>query len=147
LSTCFLTSSLPDRSGITAHTAEVLQLVERAQVPKGGWVGGDSWFGSVATAVEVYKCFGVHSSWIIKQNQSWFPKKALLKVLKAQFKERPACHWEVFKTTISETALFSMAYAWSQKGVSFLLSTCGSTEPSTNMYRSYFEDDFGNVYY
>jgi len=40
-----------------------------------------------------------------------------------------------------------MAYAWSQKGVSFLLSTCGSTEPSTNMYRSYFEDDFGNVYY
>ena len=92
------TSSLPDKSDITAHTAEVLQLVERAQVPKGGWVGGESWFGSVAT--EFYKHFEVHSSWVIKQNQSWFPKKALLKVLKAQFKERPACHWEVFKTTI-----------------------------------------------
>ncbi len=24
-------------------------------------------------------------------------------------------------------------------------STCGSTEPSENMYMSYFEDDFGNV--
>jgi len=48
-----LTSSLPDKSDITAHTAEVLRVVERAQVPKGGWVGSDSWFGSVATAVEV----------------------------------------------------------------------------------------------
>jgi hypothetical protein len=54
LSTCFLTSSLPDRSGITAHTAEVLQLVERAQVPKGGWVGGDSWFG--LCSFQQWKC-------------------------------------------------------------------------------------------
>jgi hypothetical protein len=29
--------------------------------------------------------------------------------------------------------------------VSYLLSTCGSTEPSEKMYMSYFEDDFGNV--
>ena len=42
-----------------------------------------------------------------------------------------------------------MAYAWSQKGVgvSFLLSTWGVTEPSTNRCRSYFEDDFVNVSY
>jgi hypothetical protein len=32
-------------------------------------------------------------------------------VLKAWFKEQPAGHWVVFKTTISEVALFSMAYA------------------------------------
>ena len=40
-----------------------------------------------------------------------------------------------------------MAYAWSQKGISYILSTCGSTEPSPNMYKSYFEGDFGNVSY
>jgi hypothetical protein len=48
------TSSLPDKSDITAHTAEVLQLVERAQVPKGGWVGGDSWFG--LCSFQQWKC-------------------------------------------------------------------------------------------
>jgi hypothetical protein len=37
-------SSLPDQSEITAHTAEVLRLVEGAKIPKQGWVGGDSWF-------------------------------------------------------------------------------------------------------
>ncbi len=46
-------SSLPDKSNITAHTAEVLRLVNNAGITKGGWVGGDSWFGSVTTAVEV----------------------------------------------------------------------------------------------
>jgi hypothetical protein len=78
--------------------------------------------------VKVHKCFGVHSSWIIKPNQSWFPKKAL--GIEFMVKEGPAGHYRKFsKQAISEVALFAMAYAWSQKGVSFLLSTCGSTEP------------------
>jgi hypothetical protein len=97
--------------------------------------------------VEVFNRFGVHSSLIIKQNQSWFPKKALLKVLKSRFKERPAGHWVVFKTLISAVDIFTMAYTWSQKGISYILSTCGSMEPSPNMYRSYFQDEFGNVSY
>jgi hypothetical protein len=46
-------SALPDKSTIPAHTAEVLHLVDGAKIPKGGWVGGDSWFRSVTTAVEV----------------------------------------------------------------------------------------------
>ncbi len=46
-------SSLPDKSTITVHTAEVLRLVKNAGIPNRGWVGGDSWFGSVTTAVEV----------------------------------------------------------------------------------------------
>ena len=41
--------------------------------------------------------------------------------------------------------LIAMAYAWSQWGVSYLLSTCRSTEPAEKMYTSYFEDDYGNV--
>jgi hypothetical protein len=32
---------------------EVLRLAEGADITQGGWVGGDSWFGSVMRAVEV----------------------------------------------------------------------------------------------
>jgi hypothetical protein len=38
-----------------------------------------------------------------------------------------------------------MAYAWSQRGISYVLSTCGSTKPAEKMYMSYFKDDYGNV--
>jgi hypothetical protein len=138
-------STLPDGSEIGAHTAEVLRLVEGAQIPEGGWVGGDSWFGSIATAVEVMNRFSAHSSWIIKQNQNWFPMKALFAVLKARHKDRPAGHWVTFHTTISGVELIAMAYAWSQRGISYILSTCGSTAPAEKMYLSYFEDDYGNV--
>jgi hypothetical protein len=138
-------STLPDDSDITAHTAEVLWLVEGASITKSDWVGGDSWFGSTATAVEVMNKFGVHSSWIIKQNQQWFPMKPLYAVLKARIKDRPAGHWVTFQATISGVPLNAMAYAWSQRGISYVLSTCGSTKPAEKMYMSYFEDDYGNV--
>jgi hypothetical protein len=39
----------------------------------------------------------------------------------------------------------AMAYAWSQRGISYILSTCGSTKTAEKMYVSYFEDDYGNV--
>jgi hypothetical protein len=120
-------------------------LVEKAQIPKGGWVGGDSWFGSISTAVEVMARFGVHSMWIIKQNQQWFPMKPLYSVLKAHFKDRPAGHWVTFVAEISGVKLIALAYAWHQRGVSYILSTCRSTESSDKMHMSYFEDDFGNV--
>jgi hypothetical protein len=80
-------SSRPDGSEVSAHTAEVLHLVDNAKIPKGGWVGGGSWFGSTATAVEVMTRFGVHLTWKIKQNQQWFPIKPLYAVLKARFKD------------------------------------------------------------
>ena len=89
--------------------------------------------------------FSAHSSWIIKQNQNWFPMKALYAVLKARHKDRPAGHWVTFHTTISGVELIAMAYAWSQRGISYILSTCGSTAPAEKMYLSYFEDDYGNV--
>ena len=89
-------SALPNGSPILAHTAEVLRLVDKAKIPRGGWVGGDSWFGSVMSAVEVMTKFGVHSTWIIKQNQQWFPMKALHAMLKAWFKDQPAGHWVTF---------------------------------------------------
>ena len=55
-------------------------MVESAKSPVGGWVGGDSWFGSTTTA-EVMMRFCVDSTWIIKQNQTWCPMKALFAVI------------------------------------------------------------------
>ena len=40
---------------VTTHTAEVLRQVEGADLRQGAWVGGDAWFGSVATVLELYK--------------------------------------------------------------------------------------------
>jgi hypothetical protein len=44
-------SSFPNGVEIGAHTAEVLRQVEGADVVDSGWVGSDTWFGSVLTAV------------------------------------------------------------------------------------------------
>ena len=49
-------ASYPPDTKIQVHTAEVLRLVENSTVESGGWVGGDSWFGSISTAVEVITC-------------------------------------------------------------------------------------------
>ena len=51
-------SSLPGMEEIKATTSEVLRQVEGSGVKKGGWVGGDAWFGSIMSSVEVYKRFG-----------------------------------------------------------------------------------------
>ena len=49
------------------------------------------------------------------------------------------------RSTIGGVELFAMAYAWSRNGVSYFLSTCGKTSRSATMYKTHFEDDFGNV--
>jgi len=46
-------SHLPNKLNIISCAAEVLHQVEGAKVKPGGWVGGDSWFGSVLSAVEM----------------------------------------------------------------------------------------------
>ena len=61
-------SSLPGMEEVKATPAEVLRQVEGSGLEKGGWVGGDAWFGSVMSCVEVYKRFGVHSTFVVKNN-------------------------------------------------------------------------------
>ena len=46
-------------------------------------------------------------------------------------------------TTISKVPIIAGTYAWSQKGVSYCVSTCGSTEPSAVKYQSKFEEEWG----
>ena len=72
---------------------------------------------------------------------------ALHAVLKARHGKRPAGHWVVMRATIAGVNLMAVAYAWSQKGVSYFISTCGSTDPHEIKYESKFEDEWGNTNY
>jgi hypothetical protein len=138
-------TSLPGNPPIQAHAAEVLRQVKGAGVLPGGWTGGDAWFGSVMTCVEVMKQLEVHSTFIVKNNVLFYPQGALHTILKARHGDRPAGHWVVMRATIADVKLTAIAYAWSQKGVSYFISTCGSTEPSPIKYESKFEDEWGNT--
>jgi hypothetical protein len=140
-------SSLPNQPDIVAHTAEVLRQVEGAGLEEGGWVGGDAWFGSMMSTVETKIRLKVDSTWIIKNNQTYYPMRALHAVLSARHGTRPAGHWVVFRTEISGVKLFALCYAWSQRGISYFLSTCGSTKASPRPYLTHFEDEFGGVQY
>jgi hypothetical protein len=140
-------SSMPNAMEISAHAAEVLRKIKGANIVKGGWVGGDAWFGSMVTDLEAKKRLNIDSTWIIKGNHAFYPMGALHAVIKARFGTKIAGHWVTMTTTISGINMMDMAYAWSQKGISYFLSTCGSTEVSSVLYRSAFEDEFGNVNY
>jgi hypothetical protein len=72
LLTKFQNTSLPGNPNKQAHSAEVLRQVEGAEVVPGGWVGGDAWFGSVMTCVEVKKQFNAYSTFIVKPTQHFF---------------------------------------------------------------------------
>ena len=130
---------------IPAHTAEVLRQVKNSGLKRGGWVGGDAWFGSIQTAVNTKLVHGVHSTFVIKNNSTLFPMSPLKAVLKARYGSNATGKWVVFQTTISGVKLIALAYAWSAKGTSFFISTMGNTNPSKTLYRSRFEDDFGGT--
>ena len=130
---------------VSYHTAEVLQQAEGANVVRGGWVGGDAWFGSIESCVELKKCLGLYSTFIIKQNVQYFPMKILHAVLVARHGSRPAGHWVVMQANIGGVELYVMAYAWSSKGVAYMVSSCGKTVRHEQSYISRFEDEYGNV--
>ena len=50
--------------------------------------------------------------------------------------------WVVTRTAISDVLIFSCAYDWIQRSISYFLSTTVNTNPSLYLYISQFEDDF-----
>ncbi|MGL5936847.1 MAG: hypothetical protein ACRCZI_14630, partial [Cetobacterium sp.] len=138
-------SHLPTRNPIQHHVAEVMRQVKGANLTVGGWVGGDAWFGSVMTCVELFREFGVYSTFIVKGHTLFFPMGALHSVLSARHGNRPAGHWVTMTTTIAGVTVHAIGYAWSQKGVSYFVSTCGDTEPCSQKYQSLYEDEWGNT--
>jgi hypothetical protein len=66
----------------------------------------------------------------------FYPMVALKAIMKARHGTRPAGHWVVMRTTIESVSVLAMAYEWSQEGISFFISTCGSTEPDETKHVS-----------
>lgn len=106
-------------------------------------MGGDAWFGSVATCVALSKELDVESTFIVKNHQRLFPKRPLLAVMNARHGCRPAGHWVVMETKISGVSLLAIAFAWSQTSTAFFISTVGVTEPALESYHSSYEDEYG----
>ena len=75
-------SPLPDNSNMPVHAVEILRQVLNSSAPRGGWVGDDAWFRSAHTCVLVIKRLGAHSTWIAKNNSTFFPQRPLLAVLR-----------------------------------------------------------------
>jgi hypothetical protein len=138
-------SHLPRKEEISYHCAEVLHQCDESKVVEGGWVGGDAWFGSVESCVELKKHFNVYSTFFIKQNVNYFPMRVLYKILIARHGSKPVGHLVVMQTAMAGVELITIAYAWSQKGVAYMISLCGTMVMHELPYLSCYEDDFGNV--
>jgi len=128
---------------IPAHVAESLRQVENSGVEKGGWTGGDAWFGSVSCAVHLKTMLGVHSTFVVKNNTWLFPKRALAAVLKARYPGNPQGHWVVMTTTILDVKLSAIVYAWSKDRWSYFITTMGDTNVSNDTYEAHYEDIWG----
>jgi hypothetical protein len=135
-------SHLPRGELVSYDTAEVLRQVENSNVMKGGWTGGDAWFGCVESVVELKQRLDVFSTFIVKQHVKYFPMQILHAILVARFGSRPAGHWVVMQANIGEVDVFAMAYAWSQKGVAYIVSSCGKTVAHEQPYISKYEDEY-----
>jgi hypothetical protein len=142
---CNMKSHLPRGEPILSHVAEVLRQAEGSGIKKGGWIGGDAWFGSINAAVELKCRLGLNSTFIVKQNKNYCPIDIIKSILVARYPKRPAGHWVVMKATISDVELFLMAYAWSQQGIAYIISTCGTTVRHSHDYQSKFPDGYGNI--
>jgi len=128
-----LACAMPNIPPISASAAEVLRQVEGAALVKGGWVSGDAHFGSVQSCVELKTWFDIFSAFIVKHNKRFFPMETLHAVLTARHGKRPAGHWVVATAVVSLVKVIAIAHAWSQKGASCFVSTCGKMEPSLKM--------------
>ena len=49
------------------------------------------------------------------------------------------------QAAIGGVHLYVMAYAWSLKGVTYMVLSCGKTVMHVDPYISHFEDEYGNV--
>jgi len=123
----------------------VLRQLEGSYVQPGGWVGGDAWFGSVQAAVECKRRHDVYCTFVIKTQTACYPMEVINMVMKARHATKPAGHWVVMRAMINGVNVRAIAYAWSQKGCSYFVTTCGKTTPSDYLYEAKFEDEWGNT--
>ena len=138
-------SNLPSGKELGATVAEVLRQAEGGRAKKGGWVGGDAWFGQVMSCVELYIRLGLCSTFVVKGYTHLFPKLQLLAVLKARYPTNMAGHWVVMETDIAGVHLIAVACAWSKKNVTCMVSTCGRTTTDAHECIGNCEDEHGQA--
>ena len=150
-------SCAPSKRGILAGEAEAMRQVEGSRLQRGGWVGGDAWFGSVSLLLLLFLYFGVFGTFVIKNNTHLFPKRQLCERLKAigggaspKAGTWTSCtrEFELKKDASSSAVVVTvlcLAYAWSRKGVAYFVSSCGSTAPHASPYQSAYENEWGQV--
>lgn len=131
------------------HTVHMLRQVEISGMGPGGWVGGDAEDGSITTAVEIMKRFGVHSTWAVTTNHSLFPMQALYSILTARYGSKPMGQWVTMRTELAGVQLIAVVYAGGPRGLTYYLSTCGRTDPHQEPYLSNYscheEDGHGAI--
>ena len=89
------------------------------------------------------KMKGIHSTFVVKQNLNYCPKRVLYSILLARHKMRPADHCLGMKVNISDVDLLIMVYAYSNKCVAYFVLTCGTTVHHQVDYISCYEDGYG----
>jgi hypothetical protein len=95
---------------------------------------------SFCSRVWCKKHLNVDSTWIIKGNHKFYPMGTLHSTLKARFGSKTAGYWVMMTTEEAGIKILALAYAWSQKVISYFLLTCGNTDVSPIPYRRAFED-------
>ena len=125
-----------------AHVAETLRQCESANLADGGWIGGDAWFGSIPCVVELKQKLNIYSTFIIKQNVQYCPLQVIQRVMRVRNRQGcPAGRHAVMKATICGVNLFLLAYAWSNKRMAYIVSSCGTTVVHEIPYRTHFTDE------
>ena len=64
-------SKLPDESKMLVHAAESLRKSEYARLKSNDAVGGNFWFGSVGSYIELHLRLNVNSTLIVKNNTTF----------------------------------------------------------------------------
>lgn len=148
-------SHLPSKVPINAASSEVLRQAkmiwpgapeDRDEGDSARLLSGDAWFGSALSCVELKRRLDVDSGFVVKSGTHLFPKKTLLNVLKARHGNHLAGSWVVMSAEIAGVELLAIAYAWPKKGVSFFVTTVGSTAAAAEPCVSHFEDESGEVW-
>lgn len=109
------------------------------------WVVGKAWFGSIMTCVEVMKQCEANSTFIVENIVPFHPMGACCTGLKARHGDQPGVQCVFMKTSIADFNLIAISYAWSQKDVSYFISSCGLTDASPIRYKSKFDNEWGNT--
>eukprot|EP01051_Picozoa_sp_SAG22_P014076 SAG22_NODE_1660_length_3870_cov_3.165208_1_plen_442_part_00 len=127
--------------------ATTLRLMDLT--PPGSHTCGDSWFGSVTTAVMARKN-GRDFSGIIKGKTAMLPMAQMKEIAKVLRRGE----WRTATATVDGVKLLFVVYRFSyagldknkDKGVNYFLTTCGSSAPGS-MYQAKYSDENGVVYW